>query len=134
MKNPFAPKTVELTDQERRETVENILADCIILERVFYVIKTLNQVGSINEKECNTWDASDNINSIANTWHLMGLTHSFEDEKLGDQLSDVFYNTYSEEMRPGFKRDASVVAGLIYTEWLDLVIKYNRNKLLQKSN
>lgn len=124
----FKPQTIELTDQERRERVVNILTDSIILERIYYLMEAMNQVGSFN-KESN-WHASDHISSYINAFPFMGLSSSLRDEELGDKLGDVFHNTYKEEMKTGFTKDANIVAEHIYTEWLDITVKHNREQFL----
>ncbi|MGM0934038.1 MAG: hypothetical protein ACQEWD_11395 [Bacteroidota bacterium] len=122
----FKPQTISLTDQERREAVVNILTDAIILDRIYYGISLLNTVGTFNSENETSWDVIDQINSYCNAFPLMGISDQIRDEDLSMKLAEVFNNTYRKEMEPGFTKDAKIVAEHIYTEWLDIVIRHNR--------
>ena len=128
----FKPQTVELTDQDRRELVVNILTDAVILDRTYYAISLINQIGSFDGDGESSWDACEQINGYVNAFPLMGVSNTLRDEVLGGKLADVFMHTYKSELETGFTKDAKIVAEHIYIEWLDIVIKHNRKAFLKK--
>lgn len=125
------PVTIELTPEQRRSVVVNILTDSIILDRVYYTISLMNRIGSIDPSNGeSSWDAIDQINGYVNAFPFMGLSESIRDEELSNKLANVFNNVYRKELETSFTKDAVIIAEHIYTEWLDVVVKHNRNKLL----
>lgn len=131
-------KEITLTGEQRKELVLSILTDAIIFERTAEAVNNLLKVSGPNKE---AWEAESQVNSIANTYTLMGLPayESHENEQkylpVADILRKIFDNTitYDKQQRPlGNQRPAHKIAEEILEEWEGFL--NNTNLRLQKAS
>lgn len=117
----------KLTLENRRKIAVNILTDAIILDRVYYVTSELMRAAS--EKDGDGWNAIDDIHSYENAFHLYDI---IEEPKVCEKLAAIYEDIFDTDQKKSQQRkrkDATLLAKLIVTEWEDYLGVIIKTKL-----
>lgn len=120
---------MNISKQLHEETILNILNDSIIFEKMSNGINKVLQAYTSNVEH---FKVEDNHNGHWIAAGLLGVTNSFEQEILLDQLSTTYYSMIYKVVDTDDIKNAQELAKDIYIEWLQLINAYKDSERLKE--